>query len=89
MDMRDNYKGYDRRDRETQKGILHVLGVTRQRTHEPKENHVDEHASPSEDGRNNTSGPHRIKPSVISNDDIRTRALPENARIAVAVVEEI
>jgi hypothetical protein len=74
---------------EKHQAILHICGVAWQSAHEPKENHVDRHTDPGDDSGDDTSLPHRVGPPVVRNDNIRTRATSEDARVAVAVVEEI
>ena len=55
----------------------------------PKESHVHSHNSPRKDSAADAEIPHRRDRTIIKNDHIGIRVTADDARVAVAVVEDI
>ena len=76
-------------ERMARKNTLQVIDGRWWGADKPKEEHVDAHARRSKDSGPNTGVPHRRNPPLVGTGNIGIRPSPNNARVAVAVIEEI
>ena len=66
-----------------------MFNPRRKRTHGSNKDHIDGHTGRRKNSTHDPGRPHRSDPPLVRNDHIGLRPTAGNARVAVAVVEEM